>query len=67
MATGRVRIGWSLCTPEPETQNQNPKPNWKPIRVVLPPQNQTREYPKPEWIPETRFLCQHNNSNNDFL
>ena len=52
MATGRVRIGWSLRAPKTETRNRNPNP--KPIRVEIHHQNQTRGYPKPEWIPETR-------------
>lgn len=54
MATGRVRIGWSLRAPKTETRNRNPNPNPKPIRVEIHHQNQTRGYPKPEWIPETR-------------
>ena len=52
MATGRVRIGWSLRAPKTETRNRNPNP--KPIRVEIHHQNQTRGYPKPEWMPETR-------------
>ena len=52
MATGRVQIGWSLRAPKTETRNRNPNP--KPIRVEIHHQNQTRGYPKPEWIPETR-------------
>ena len=33
MATGRVRIGWSLRAPKTETRNRNPNP--KPIRVEI--------------------------------
>jgi hypothetical protein len=55
MATGRVQIRWSLRAPKTETRNQNPNPNWKPIRVEIHHQNQTRRYPKPERIPETRM------------
>ena len=55
MATGRVRIGWSLRAPKTETRNQNPNPPRKPIRVEIHNQNQTRGYPKPERIPETRM------------
>ena len=55
IATGRVRIGWSLRAPKTETQNQNPNPPRKPIRVEIHQQNQTRGYPKPEQIPETRM------------
>ena len=54
MATGRVRIGWSLRAPEIETRNRNPNPNPKPIQVEIHHQNQTRGYLKPEWIPEIR-------------
>ena len=55
MATGRVRIGWSLRAPKTETRNRNPKP----IRVEIHHQNQTRGYPKPEWILETRDKYTH--------
>ena len=44
MATGQVRIGWSLRAPKTETRNRNPNP--KPIRVEIHHQNQTRGYPK---------------------
>ena len=54
MAMGRVRIGWSLRVPKTETRNRNPNPKPKPIRVEIHHQNQTRGYPKPEWIPKTR-------------
>ena len=40
---------------KPETRNRNPNLNPKPIRVEIHHQNQTRGYPKPEWIPETRM------------
>jgi len=51
MATGRVRIGWSLCTPEPEIKTRNRTEH----------QFGNNPSPKPNpWIPETRFLCQHN-------
>ena len=43
----------------PCIQNRNPNPNPKPIRVEIHHQNQTREYPKPEWIPETRNKYTH--------
>jgi hypothetical protein len=32
-----------------------------------PSQNQTRGYPKPEWLPKTLFVWQHSKSNKDFL
>ena len=54
MAMGQIRIGWSLRAPKTETRNRNPNPNPKLIRVEIHHQNQTRGYPKPEWIPETR-------------
>ena len=57
MATGRVRIGWSLRAPKTETRNRNPNPNPKPIRVEIHYQNQTRGYPKPEWINIHIFTC----------
>jgi hypothetical protein len=61
MATGRVRIGWSLRAPKPETRNRNLNSNRKPIRVEIhhQNQNQTRGYSKPERIPETRMDTQN--------
>jgi hypothetical protein len=39
MATGRVRIGWSLRAPKTKTQSRNPNPNRIPIRVEIHHQN----------------------------
>ena len=51
------------------TRNPKSKPETTPNTDSgdNPSQNQTRGYPKPEWIRETRFLRQHNNNNKGFL
>lgn len=70
--------GWILSATKPETwifeffeidetSNWNPKPHQTPIWVIICSQNQTRRYPKPKWILETRFVWQHSKSNMDFL
>jgi hypothetical protein len=66
MATWWIRIGVeSLCT---RTRNPKLKPKTAPNTDSgdNPSQNQTRRYPKPEWIPKTRFVWQHSKSTKDF-
>jgi hypothetical protein len=52
MATGRVRIEWSLRAPKTETRNQNPNPLRTPNRIEIHPQNKNRS-PKPDGSTET--------------
>ena len=48
----RLGSDWVECL---GTQNRNLNPTRTPIRVKIHSKTETREYLKPDWIPETRF------------